>query len=148
MFLARVTGDVVATVKHPHLRATKLLLLFAFAIIAETREKMLLGIWKLAELNVLDHCIKSSQRYIVLSFAGNCAGPASSTLTKVNYHGPAGVITCFRFGLGWQKTGRKGSLGTRAKVAAGTRAPGAYQNAHGLARWFTRCERYVKPGSV
>ena len=26
MFLARVTGEVVATVKHPHLRATKLLL--------------------------------------------------------------------------------------------------------------------------
>ena len=26
MFLARVTGEVVATVKHPHLKATKLLL--------------------------------------------------------------------------------------------------------------------------
>ena len=26
MFLARVTGEVVATIKHPHLRATKLLL--------------------------------------------------------------------------------------------------------------------------
>ena len=50
--------------------------------------------------------------------------------------------------LGWQKTGRKGSLGTRAKVAAGSRTPGAYQNAHGLARWFTRCERYVKPAKV
>lgn len=46
---------------------------------------------------------------------------------------------------GWEKTGRKGSLGTRARVAAGTRTPGAYQNAHGLALWFTRCERYVKP---
>ena len=26
MFLARVTGEVVATIKHPHLKATKLLL--------------------------------------------------------------------------------------------------------------------------
>ena len=45
---------------------------------------------------------------------------------------------------GWQKTGRKGSLGTRTKVASGTKEPGAYHNTSGLSKWFTRCERYEK----
>lgn len=43
---------------------------------------------------------------------------------------------------GWKTTGRKGSLGTRVKVAAGTTAPGAYHNDSGLSVWFTRAERY------
>jgi len=43
---------------------------------------------------------------------------------------------------GWNKTGRKGSLGTRAKTAPGTTEPGAYHNTSGLSKWFTRCERY------
>lgn len=45
---------------------------------------------------------------------------------------------------GWQKTGRKGSLGTRAKVPSGTTEPGAYHNKSGLSKWFTRCERYER----
>jgi hypothetical protein len=39
---------------------------------------------------------------------------------------------------GWQKTGRKGSLGVRASGAAGTPA----HNTGGLAFWFLRAERY------
>jgi hypothetical protein len=46
---------------------------------------------------------------------------------------------------GWQKTGRKGSLGTRVSVKPGTSTPGAYHNSGGLARWFTRAERYEPP---
>jgi hypothetical protein len=43
---------------------------------------------------------------------------------------------------GWKKTGRKGSLGVRAAVVRGTKTPGAYHNAGGLAFWFLRAERY------
>lgn len=45
-------------------------------------------------------------------------------------------------GRGWQKTGRKGSLGVRAKTAQRSDAPGAYHNTGGLAFWFLRAERY------
>lgn len=43
---------------------------------------------------------------------------------------------------GWQKTGRKGSLGVKAKVKRRTETPGAYHNSGGLAYWFLRAERY------
>ncbi len=43
-------------------------------------------------------------------------------------------------GRGWQKTGRKGSLGVRA--AASPQAPA--HNTGGLAFWFKRAERYVR----
>ena len=46
--------------------------------------------------------------------------------------------------LGWKKTGKKGSLGVRAKVAPRTAAPGAYHNTGGLAFWFLRAERYER----
>jgi hypothetical protein len=46
--------------------------------------------------------------------------------------------------LGWKKTGKKGSLGVRAKVMAGTAKPGAYHNTGGLAFWFLRAERYER----
>jgi hypothetical protein len=39
---------------------------------------------------------------------------------------------------GWQKTGRKGSLGVRAAASSGT----ANHNTGGLAFWFMRAERY------
>jgi hypothetical protein len=41
---------------------------------------------------------------------------------------------------GWQKTGRKGSLGVRATGAADTPA----HNTGGLAFWFVRAERYER----
>ena len=41
---------------------------------------------------------------------------------------------------GWQKTGRKGSLGVRAAEAARTPA----HNTGGLAFWFVRAERYER----
>lgn len=41
---------------------------------------------------------------------------------------------------GWQKTGRKGSLGVRAAGAAQTPA----HNSGGLAFWFVRAERYER----
>jgi hypothetical protein len=46
--------------------------------------------------------------------------------------------------LGWKKTGKKGSLGVRAKVAPQTATPGAYHNTGGLAFWFLRAERYQR----
>lgn len=41
---------------------------------------------------------------------------------------------------GWQKTGRKGSLGVRAEATAGVPA----HNKGGLAFWFVRAERYER----
>lgn len=48
-------------------------------------------------------------------------------------------------GRGWRTTGRKGSLGVRAKVRPRTTRPGAYHNDGGLALWFVRAERYELP---
>jgi len=45
---------------------------------------------------------------------------------------------------GWRKTGKKGSLGVRARVSKGTTTPGAYHNTGGLAFWFLRAERYER----
>lgn len=45
---------------------------------------------------------------------------------------------------GWKKTGKKGSLGVRAKVSGHTGTPGAYHNTGGLAFWFLRAERYER----
>jgi len=47
---------------------------------------------------------------------------------------------------GWEKTGRKGSLGQRASVRPRTRTPGAYHNTSGLSWWFTRSGRYENQG--
>jgi hypothetical protein len=41
---------------------------------------------------------------------------------------------------GWQKTGKKGSLGVRASKSKGTPS----HNTGGLAFWFVRAERYVR----
>jgi hypothetical protein len=43
---------------------------------------------------------------------------------------------------GWQKTGRKGSLGVRTKPEVATPKKGAATNTGGLSVWFTRAERY------
>ena len=48
------------------------------------------------------------------------------------------VVRIIMEARGWKKTGRKGSLGTRAKVAPGKPA----HNTGGLAFWFVRAERY------
>ncbi len=45
---------------------------------------------------------------------------------------------------GWQKTGRKGSLGVRA--AGAKRMPA--HNTGGLAFWFVRAERYERPDGM
>ncbi len=45
---------------------------------------------------------------------------------------------------GWQKTGRKGSLGVRAAEASRTPT----HNTGGLAFWFIRAERYVLSGGM
>lgn len=45
---------------------------------------------------------------------------------------------------GWQKTGRKGSLGVRAAGASRTPA----HNTGGLAFWFVRAERYELPDGM
>jgi hypothetical protein len=50
--------------------------------------------------------------------------------------------------LGWKKTGKKGSLGVRARVAPRTATPGAYHNTGGLAFWFLRAERYERPDGM
>jgi hypothetical protein len=43
---------------------------------------------------------------------------------------------------GWKKTGKKGSLGVRGRIAKRTETPGTYHNTGGLALWFLRAERY------
>lgn len=52
------------------------------------------------------------------------------------------VVRMIMHRLGWRKTGRKGSLGVRAKISPRTATPGAYHNTGGLAYWFLRAERY------
>lgn len=52
------------------------------------------------------------------------------------------VVRMIMEARGWRKTGRKGSLGVRAKVARHTETAGAYHNTGGLAFWFLRAERY------
>lgn len=54
------------------------------------------------------------------------------------------VVRIIMNGLGWKKTGKKGSLGVRAKVSPHTAKPGAYHNTGGLAFWFLRAERYER----
>ncbi len=51
-------------------------------------------------------------------------------------------------GRGWRKTGRKGSLGVRAKISGHTSRPGSYHNTGGLAFWFLRAERYERPNGI
>lgn len=46
--------------------------------------------------------------------------------------------------LGWERTGKKGSLGVRAAIAPRTAMPGSYHNTGGLAFWFLRAERYKR----
>lgn len=43
---------------------------------------------------------------------------------------------------GWQKTGRKGSLGVRSKSDPHSHSGGTAHNTGGLAFWFLRAERY------
>lgn len=54
------------------------------------------------------------------------------------------VVRMIMDGLGWKKTGKKGSLGVRAKVSGHAGTPGAYHNTGGLAFWFLRAERYER----
>lgn len=64
--------------------------------------------------------------------------------TTIRFRQAIGVVVRIVMGEhGWKTTGRKGSLGTRREVAPGTTDGGAYQNAGGLSKWFTRAERYV-----
>jgi hypothetical protein len=49
---------------------------------------------------------------------------------------------------GWKKTGRKGSLGVRAKIAGPRTEPGTYHNTGGLAFWFLRAERYERKSGM
>ena len=44
MFLARVVGEVVATIKHPHLRAQKLLLVHAITPEGESAGRVVLAV--------------------------------------------------------------------------------------------------------
>jgi hypothetical protein len=55
------------------------------------------------------------------------------------------VVRMIMESRGWQKTGRKGSLGVRAAVSGRTNRPGTYHNTGGLAVWFLRAERYERP---
>jgi len=63
--------------------------------------------------------------------------------TTVRFRQAVGVLIRMHMeSMGWRRTGKKGSLGTRAKTKARSTAPGAYYNTSGLSRWFTKCERY------
>jgi hypothetical protein len=58
------------------------------------------------------------------------------------------VVRMIMEGRGWQKTGRKGSLGVRAAVSGSTGRPGTYHNTGGLAFWFLRAERYERKAGM
>ncbi len=55
------------------------------------------------------------------------------------------VVRIVMEGQGYRRTGRKGSLGVRAKVPSRQKAAGPHYNTGGLALWFTRAERYEPP---
>ena len=44
---------------------------------------------------------------------------------------------------GWHKTGKKGCLGVRNRIAKRIETPGTHHNTGGLALWFRRAERYL-----
>ncbi len=54
------------------------------------------------------------------------------------------IVRIVMEGRGWNKTGRKGSLGVRANITGNTDRPGSYHNTGGLAFWFLRAERYER----
>jgi hypothetical protein len=49
---------------------------------------------------------------------------------------------------GWQKTGRKGSLGVRTAPDRDPSKPPLHHNTGGLAFWFLRAERYQHPDGM
>lgn len=49
---------------------------------------------------------------------------------------------------GWERTGRKGSLGVRTKTSPEATAAGTNHNTGGLALWFLRAERYSRPAGM
>ena len=53
------------------------------------------------------------------------------------------LVRMIMTGRGWEKTGRKGSLGVRAWTGSHSKAPGGHHNTGGLALWFRRAERYA-----
>ena len=55
------------------------------------------------------------------------------------------IVRMIMEGLGWQKTGRKGSLGVRTKQSESQSTP---RNTGGLALWFIRAERYERPDGM
>jgi hypothetical protein len=52
------------------------------------------------------------------------------------------LVLMHMWAMGWKKANRKGSLGRRVRVKAGTTAKGAYYNRTGISHWFTQAERY------
>lgn len=58
------------------------------------------------------------------------------------------VVRMIMEGRGWQKTGRKGSLGVRAPISGRRSRPGSYHNTGGLAFWFLRAERYERKAGM
>ena len=80
-------------------------------------------------------------------------------IARFHHHGQADVLSRFPGVIGvvvriimekngWRTTGRKGSLGVRAKVLSRTTTVGAYHNVGGLALWFTRSERYERAAGL
>ncbi len=64
--------------------------------------------------------------------------------TTMRFRQAVGVVLCMVMtSLGWRRTGRKRSLGTRLPVASRTTTPSAYRNRDGDAsRWFSSSEIY------
>lgn len=54
------------------------------------------------------------------------------------------VVRIIMENKGWQRTGRKGSLGVRTKTKDASPIKGAATNNGGLSIWFTRAERYER----
>ncbi len=69
-------------------------------------------------------------------------GSAHPRLTKRFRQAVGVLVRIIMEARGWKKTGRKGSMGVRARVGRRTESAGAYHNTGGLAFWFLRAERY------
>lgn len=72
------------------------------------------------------------------------AGPATTRFRQA-----VGVaVRILMQSQGWEKTGRKGSLGARTKSSPEVTRAGTRHNTGGLALWFLRAERYMRPAGM
>lgn len=69
--------------------------------------------------------------------------------TTIRFRQAVGVaVRILMESQGWERTGRKGSLGVRTKATPEKTRSGTGHNTGGLALWFLRAERYTRPAGM